>query len=213
MLAGSQDSAPLTTALIGAVIAALGYVGKLAIDQFQAIRAARAARLASLAGLFTLLRASWVSFAIQNGHVQRLMDMLRARGVVQQVSPLGYEHTIAATFSSLNSEESDLHAIIRSITVHSLLPVNQALLDWVRQDIVFKGLSHSPGLAGDLARGLVHLHAHLSLWLSKYEAWIPGHPEHALVYMADEQEHGLGFPTGLDKLVDDALKNRSWFWS
>ena len=32
------------------------------------------------------------------------------------------------------------------------------------------------------------------LWHAKYEAWIPNHPEHALVYMADEKHHGLGFP-------------------
>jgi len=50
------------------------------------------------------------------------------------------------------------------------------------------------------------LQAHLLLWLAKYEIWIPASPEHALVYLADEKEHGVGFPRGLDELVDATLK-------
>jgi hypothetical protein len=49
-----------------------------------------------------------------------------------------------------------------------------------------------------LAELLNQLDAHLVLWLAKYESWIPNRPDHALVYLADEQLHGLGFPQGLD---------------
>jgi hypothetical protein len=44
------------------------------------------------------------------------------------------------------------------------------------------------------------------LLVFKYETWIPRNPKHALVYMADEQQHGLGFPDGIDQLVDEVLK-------
>ena len=44
------------------------------------------------------------------------------------------------------------------------------------------------------------------MWLAKYEAWIPGHPEHALVYVNDEQKHGVGFPRELDAALADRLK-------
>jgi hypothetical protein len=47
---------------------------------------------------------------------------------------------------------------------------------------------------------------HLRLWHAKYEAWIPGHPRHALVYLADEEQHGIGFPGGLDQVVDEVLR-------
>ena len=56
-----------------------------------------------------------------------------------------------------------------------------------------------------LAAELVKLESHLLLWIAKYKAWIPEHNEHALVYMADENEHGLGFPSGIDERVDDVV--------
>jgi hypothetical protein len=42
--------------------------------------------------------------------------------------------------------------------------------------------------------------------------WIQDHPEHALVYLADEKKHGPGFPEGLDESVSEAVKelNRKW---
>jgi hypothetical protein len=39
------------------------------------------------------------------------------------------------------------------------------------------------------------------LWRAKYEFWIPDKPERAIVYMADEQQHGVGFPTGIEVLI------------
>ena len=42
-------------------------------------------------------------------------------------------------------------------------------------------------------------------WHAKYEALLPSMPEHALVYLADEEKHGIGFPTGIDKIVAEAL--------
>ena len=200
-------------AVVGAVIAALGYVVKLLIEEWRSLHAARAERLASLAALSSLLRAGWVSFVIQNAHAQRLVTMLADRGAIPGISEEGYEHTITAAFPNLAPEEQELHGIIRGITIHSIRPVNQALLDWLRKDVIFKGLSHRPGLAGELARKLSDLEAHLVLWHAKYEAWIPQHPAHALVYLADEQAHGLGFPKGLDQLVGQALAKRSWFWN
>jgi hypothetical protein len=37
--------------------------------------------------------------------------------------------------------------------------------------------------------------------MAKFEYWIPDKPERALVFMADENEHGIGFPLGIDDLV------------
>jgi hypothetical protein len=69
----------------------------------------------------------------------------------------------------------------------------------------------------ELAEELFALEIHLTLWHAKFESWIPGHPEHALVYLDDEKAHGLGFPTpregsdrvamlGVDAEVSRALK-------
>lgn len=49
------------------------------------------------------------------------------------------------------------------------------------------------------------LASHLMLWHAKYEAWIPSNNKHALLYMEDEEEHGLGFPHGVDDIIAGAL--------
>jgi hypothetical protein len=199
-------------AVIGAVLAAFGYVAKLSVEEWRLIHMARAARLASLGELASLLRAGWVSYSIQNDHAKRLMKMIKHRVGDAHVSGDGYEETMAGSFGAFTPEERELHGIIRGITVHSLRPINRDLLDWLKKDTTFKGASSRQGLKRELARTLTEFEAHLFLWHAKYETWIPDHPEHALVYLADEQRHGLGFPKGLDQRGESALNERSWFW-
>jgi hypothetical protein len=92
--------------------------------------------------------------------------------------------------------------------------------DWLRSDDLFRTKVVEIERKNQLAENLSALEIHLLLWQAKYEYWIPDHPEHALVYMADESEHGLGFPKrrrvkkngvdvevdGLDKDVAEVLK-------
>src|SRR5436190_598130 len=90
-------------AVIGAVLAALGYVAKLGIEQWQLIHAARAARLASLAELSSLLRAGRTSFGIQNDQAQRLVGMLSDRQGIANVPEEGYEQTMACAFPNFTA--------------------------------------------------------------------------------------------------------------
>lgn len=53
-------------AVVGAVIAVLGYVGKLIVESWIAVCEARNVRRSRLVELRSLLRAAWVSFSIQN---------------------------------------------------------------------------------------------------------------------------------------------------
>jgi hypothetical protein len=74
------------------------------------------------------------------------------------------------------------------------------MIDWLASDTYFKGRT-GKGTVADLARELQTLEAHLLLWRAKYDFWIPGRPERAIVFMADEREHGIGFPTGIEVLI------------
>src|SRR5712691_2980458 len=49
------------------------------------------------------------------------------------------------------------------------------------------------------------LEAHLLMWIAKYSAWIPDTPAHALVYLADEEAHGVPFPSGIERTIEQAL--------
>ena len=195
----------LGAAVIGAVVAALGYVGKLIIESWQGIREAQNARRARLVELQSLLRAAWVSFAVQNNHAKRLLSMIREKHPDLIETEEGYERTFSKAYKAFTQDEKELHAIIRSITVHSLRPTNQSLSNGLKNDTYFKAQKLSKGILGELAGKLSVLEAHLILWHAKYETWIPDTPEHSLVYLADEEEHGIGFPSGIDEVVRKAL--------
>jgi hypothetical protein len=193
------------TAIIGAVLASLGFLGTRLIDWISAIRAERRARRARLVDLLALLRAGDVAFKIQSENRNRLLARLERRAPELRKRAWGFDKIFARTYPSMTPAELDLHAVVRTITMHTLQPLNEGLLAWLQADHEFK--VHRPG-KGDRARlatYLADLEAHLLLWRSKYQAWIPTHPERALVYLADERRHGLPFPDGGTDLVGKLL--------
>lgn len=194
-----------SAAAVGAVVAALAYVGRLLVEAFLRWRQERRARRARLVALQSLLRATRVAFLVQRGHAVRLLDViLESRGSEVDTSR-GFERAFAQAWPTFTADERELHGIIRGITVHSLRPANRALSDWLAADAFFKAHERTHRRFGALARLLAELDAHLILWHAKYETWIPDHPAHALVYLADEEGHGVGFPVGIDEEVARVL--------
>jgi hypothetical protein len=194
----------LGTAAIGAVIAALGYLAKTVIEIVTTARSEHRKRRAALVRLGSLLRASGVAFEIQNELAQRLLEAIQTAH--PDVNPVGgYEKVISRAYPTLSEDERELHTIVRGYTINALRPTNEKILDWVRDDTYFKAGKRKGKLEGELAQKLAHLETHLLLWLAKYEAWIPNDPHHALVYLADEQEHGLGFPKSIDTTIAQLL--------
>ena len=181
-------------ALLAAVVAALGFVGKTITDLVLRLRADARDRKSRLTELYALLRAGDVAFAVQRELRKRLAEQLRQRLPETAKLPPGFDRLFAATFADMNDEERQLHLLIRTMTVHTFRPLNGSLLEWLRADRYFRAVSPSNRRLGNLALFLAQLEAHLVLWVAKYEAWIPEHPEHALVFLADEERHGVGFP-------------------
>jgi hypothetical protein len=194
----------LSQTLWGAVIAALGYVGKLVSDSWLERQRTKRERRTHLIELQSLLRSTKVSFEIQHAHTQRLLSMLRARMPGLDVSG-GYDQAFAQSWSAMVPEEKELHSLIRSITINSVRPGNSALVVWFSRDSFFKAQYGRRDALGVLADELGQMQIHVILWNAKYEMWIPDHPEHALVYMADEKSHGARFPVGLDSTVAKVL--------
>lgn len=195
----------LATALLGAALAALGYVLKLFIELYQSAKEKRRIKRSRLIELLSLLRATHVAFLIQNKHAINLTEWIKENHKEISQKGTGYEAIMSGAFNYLKAEKKELHAIIRSITENTLFPTNRDILNWLRNDNVFKATKAKDLTFAKLATELVKLESHLVLWIAKYQAWIPGRPEHALVYMADEDSHGLGFPTGIDMLVEEAV--------
>lgn len=106
----------------------------------------------------------------------------------------------------MTASERDLHELIRSTTIHGIRPLNEALLAWLGADTTYRTSHESRRFhRRALAAALGDLEAHLRIWHAKYATWIPDRPEHALVYLADELQHGPGFPPDLEALVARVL--------
>jgi hypothetical protein len=189
----------LGAALIGAILAAFGYLAKSGIELWSAARQRNDARRAALVELQSLLRAAGVTFQIQNQHARNLSEIVKRSHSEEVRGARGFEDTLTRGYPRFDAEEKELHSLIRSMTTTVLRPTNLALLEWLRRDTFHK--AQPADKMHGLSRYLSHLEAHLILWHAKYEAWIPEHPEHALVYLDDEKEHGLGFPGGIDEIV------------
>jgi hypothetical protein len=194
-----MDNLPewLGTLLVGAVIAALGYVSKLAIEGLSKWNTTRRERRAKLVALQSLLLASKAVFEIQNALVERLCKE------IQNAHPniVGtYDRILAAGYAGMDERQKLEHGLIRNYTSNCLLPLNVAMINWLSADTYFKGAGRQ-GNTKNLSRALQRLEAHLILWRAKYEFWIPNKPEHAIVYMTDEEGHGIGFPKGIETLV------------
>jgi hypothetical protein len=143
-----------------------------------------------------------VAVQVQNKTRKRLAAAIKER-IPLLASVKGYERLFTATYSEMTEDEKELHSIIRAYTEHTIRPLNKSILQWLREDNYFMAQMGARGPRGNLASRLAHLEAHLLLWQAKYKIWIPDNPSHSLVYLADEEEHGLGFPSGIE---DDVLK-------
>ncbi len=199
----------LLATLAGAVLAALGYVGKQFADLVTAHMAARRVRRAQLLRFYSLLRTGRVIFELQND-LTRALSREIAQNHPQASSPelagAGFEELFAHFYPNFTAAERNLHSIIRGQTTNAMRSINTELSTWLSEDDFYKvftgsGRGNGTQKRAQLAELLGDLEVHLRLWHAKYETWIIDHPEHALVYMADEERHGPGFPAGLDNLV------------
>ena len=198
----------LGTALIGASLAFVGYVGKQMVEWVRDLRAQERLRRARLTELLALIRAGDVAWEVQSSNRDRLARLIRERDPELRKASHGFDRLFSIAFPAMTNAERELHEVVRATTVHTFAPLNEELLEWLRADTVFRVRTAGTSPRSAVATFLEELEAHLILWRAKYKAWIPDHPERALVYLLDEQRHGIGFPSGGAALVDRLLKTR-----
>lgn len=180
-------------------------MGKEILQSVREWRADQEQSRARLHQLQALLHASHIAFDVQNERAQRLAQRLRSHHADELVDEPGFERLFTAFYDRFDPDERDLHDVVRAYTEHGLRPLNAAMLTWLRNDVEHRTIRGKTGDERELSALLNRLDAHLLLWLAKYEAWIPTRPDHALVYMADEEDHGLDFPKGIEATLAKVL--------
>jgi hypothetical protein len=194
--------------LVGAVLAALGWVAKEIVASVKEWRHEEAERRVLLHRMEALLNASQVAFRVQKELRNRLAQQLESRFRNELPEDRGFERLFTHFYDRLEPDEKDLHSIIRAYTEHVLHPLNAAMRTWLQEDVEYRTSRGKTGVEAKLCQELNTLDTHLLLWPAKYEAWIPDHPDHALVYLADEEKHGLAFPHGIEDIVAEVLAQR-----
>jgi hypothetical protein len=199
----NEVSAVLITLGGGALLGGASYLVRSLHGWWTQRRKERGELVASLHRIAAHLRTSKSLFDVQSDLVKRLDGSLKLLPS-GEIGTLGYEATFTLLREHFTDEQKDLHGMVRAITVNGLLPVNQAASEWLDQDTIFK-TGMAPLKSPDtFASWLRQLELHLTLWHAKYRYWIPD-ARHALVYLADEEDHGVRFPIGIEDIVDEAL--------
>ena len=211
MAAAIQPEWILTT-LITAILAMLAYLSKLVIEWINRLRVRSGERKSKLIELHSLLLASQVSFNEQCRLRDDLYDSLMERHAEAAKSSVGFDGFFSKVFTKMDSDEKELHQLIRGITENTLRPLNTKVLQWLQTDLYFKSRIWSKNsdlqtLSGKLRK----LEAHLYLWESKYLIWMPDRLDRSLVFLADEKNHGIGFPKGIELAVERVLEKRKMF--
>jgi hypothetical protein len=192
-------------ALLTAALAALGYVTKHILEWIGVLYTAHKIRRARLVTLLSLLQGARAVFRVQAKLRDRLFDAMGQKHPDLAATYSTYDAVLSAAFPTMNVEERDLHTVIRAYTVNGIKPLNEAILQWLQADTEFKLARFPSSKIHALAQKLEALEPHLLMWLAKYSAWIPDSPSHALVYLADEEGHGVPFPRGIENTIRQVL--------
>jgi hypothetical protein len=196
----------LGTAIVGGVSAAIGFLAKELWRYWKKHRESEQARRLRLEQLDGLLDESGSLFRSQRAQARRLFESIE-RYHISAVKPgLSLDQVFSLAFSQFSPEEAQLHAIIRGVTATSLRRINVEMAHWLKGDNWFKRAHHSPQL-DRLSKELRQLELHLNEWHAKFSSVFEDDKTLALNYLADEQKHGTGFPIGIEKVVQEALKD------
>ncbi len=188
----ASDQKSIWLICISAAVAATGYLGKYLLSELLKGARKRRSLLAGLSNLRSLLHASKALYDAQQVQVKVLRKRVATRLKLEPTE--GYEDFMVNHYADFQQGERDRHDVIRALTAHGLFRVNEAMLKFLEKDEFFKTQLAWVSRSRELARDLRLLEAHLVSWHAKFETWIPNKPSHALVYLADEEKHGIGFP-------------------
>ena len=196
----------LGTAIFGAVSAVIGFFAKNLWDWWSKQHESKRQRRARLERLDRLLDESGNLFRSQRSQAQRLFESVQHAqpSVIEPGQSL--DQVFSRAFPKFTRDEAQLHTIIRGVTETAIRRVNTEMADWLQDDDWFKQAKHSSDQLNRLAGELQILELHLNQWHASFSSMFQKEQTLALNYLADERKLATGFPTGIESLVKQALK-------
>lgn len=201
------DSLPewLGAALIAAVFGLLGFFGRKLLDILEERRKRKRKAIQQLEKLERTLDEAKSVFENQNYLARRLMLLLQSQYADQIPAEVGYDETFYQLYDFMEDEQRELFDLIRGTTINSMHRLNEELSRWASKNSARQLAGKSSPEVDQLDTQLDQLRKHLNGWFDKYEAVFKTSERRSLVYMADEKQHGLGFPGGLGQALNALL--------
>ena len=159
-------------------------------------------RLIELAGI---LKECNQDFLSQLVHVKRLQESLSHSTNTQPLieDGKGYAYNFEKIYEHMSVDQKQTLALIRSITINSLMPANSKALEWLKDNrLLLRALDND---APELAEQCKQLYRHLSVWNAKFNGVLLKKECSAIVFLGDEQADGIGFPTALEPELEKYL--------
>ena len=193
---------------IGTGLASIfGFFAKYGWDYFQAKKQVQKDRIKRLETLKGMLVESGNLFVMQNKLLNRLVSTMTERLKLDSPDSIGFQSFICDHYEQMDEHERDMHSVIRGTTMNSMKIVNTEMLKWLKEDNEFKinSVKYIREKFGEgVADQLNQLELHLNLWHDKYAVWMESE-KHCVVYLDDDEKHGVGFPTGIENVIDLCL--------
>lgn len=189
--------------LLGALISFFAYLYKSLVEWRKNIKEEKRKKMASLMEICSLVNSSYDVFKKQKELAMRLCRQIEQRIPNSLNLKDGFESFITAQYDHMNTEDRELHSIIRGYT-HAMFHLNTNMALWLQKDFTYRTGSENDESKA-LAAILNRLESHLYLWIAKYNAWIPDNIKHSLVYLADEQYTGIEFPDIIELTINKYL--------
>lgn len=215
--------AAVVGALAGATATEAGHLWRerRARAREQELAAAEAIHLEQrqLDELLHLLNRTRQLFVEQASKRDELAARLRRGTLTFRPSRPGYEYLFAELYPEMTPEERTLHQMVAGFTEEALDPANRQLQSWLMlmaarelRTRYAKEPEHH-----DVAHQLDLLEQHLDGWFVKYRRVFSANPARALVWLADEDKLGPGFPRRLESgcqglIVKPFLRVDFWPW-
>jgi hypothetical protein len=189
--------------------ALVGFLVKYLWDYYNSRKQLKQERIRKLEDLKSMLEESKNLFVMQNKLLRRLSNEVCERIKCDATyNTNGYENFLSQNYDNMTDVERDTHSVIRGTTTNSINIVNQELEKWIQADREFKINSvkelRTIDFGSEFAKQLNQLELHLNLWRDKYNVWM-NNEKHCVVYLDDEIQHGVGFPKGIEDMVNKAL--------
>jgi hypothetical protein len=201
----------LFSALVAAAISLLGFGLKELYDQRrrrreqheQERRAATESQRQAAGTLAEFQRLLADSTAIAATHFQ-LRDRLAATLTQPQQPGEPHSEWFARHYDTFLPPQLEIFQLLRAITANSMRIQNQLLLDWANRHSAFTLFGRGPD-EDAFDQQLSLLRTHLRTWRDKLEGGFETDPRQCLVYLADVNQLGVGFPKQLESATKALL--------